>query len=418
MKFLGVVEGRGLYAKWNEKHNQIRYCIDGEDVAVYGLKSMTLSDKIIFRNNTLANELSGEAKDQIQTLAREIDVKELQEQEKDIDEYRHVLSVALGVDEKDLISYTEVNLDEKVQEKEKNIEKEERVATKKDINAKQEISLDAMATDMKTLGQVLQKGGKIPNIEGKKFTKLLVVESNDVKNIDKNAKINSSRLSFVLEASDGSVMPIDLEQDRQEGNNPREISHRTKADGRVEQDDVNCRYKTGDGDSTLSIKFSNGPGNIEIGYSAHKTIGEHGIEGNVSIDHELQTSTVYWEARTDSRDRELSDGYRGTEDEAREAKIEEVHNSSMKRGNKGIVDPNDNEAYKNDDGDPNTKAQEHQKTIEQIVEKLMENDDVEGLYTEEKLTEMLQEAHDKGENLEEKAKEIEEDAERLPSHNR
>ena len=307
MRFLGVINKKGLYAKWNEKHTQIRYCLDGKDIAVYDLDSMRLEDPIVFKNNTLANELSAEAKDRIQLLARNVDIGQLK---KDEDRYgkegRESISRVLNIEKKNLKSITEVELDEEVEGSKTKSKKEEKnekekLATKKDIKIKQELKMDAMATSMKTIGQVLQRAGKMPTIPGKKFTKLGIVESDRVKDIDKKAKTNTTRFSFVAIANDGTVVPINLEQDHQEGNNPREISHRVNADGRVEQDDVNSRYRIGNSGETISIKFSNGPGNIEVGYSAHKTLGGDGLEGNVSMDHQLQTSTVYWKPRTDSR---------------------------------------------------------------------------------------------------------------------
>ena len=42
MRLLGIVEKKGLYAKWNEKHTQIRYNLDGREVAVYDLDTNTL----------------------------------------------------------------------------------------------------------------------------------------------------------------------------------------------------------------------------------------------------------------------------------------------------------------------------------------------------------------------------------------
>lgn len=425
MRFLGVVEGKGLYAKWNEKHTQIRYSLDGKEVAVYDLDSMRIEDPIVFRNNTLANELSSEAKDTLQQMAREVNIDELKEDEERYGkDGRDRISRTLNIEKKSIKSITEVDLEEEVEgknetePKRKEQDKKEKLATTKDIKVKQELKMDAMATSMKTIGQVLQRAGKMPNIPGKKFTKLGIVESDRVKDIDKNAKTNTTRFSFIAIANDGTVVPINLEQDHQEGNNPREISHRVNADGRVEQDDVNSRYRIGNSGETISIKFSNGPGNIEVGYSAHKTLGGDGIEGNVSVDHQLQTSTVYWKPRTDSRDREYADGTYGAEERAHEANLEGKHEKELKRGKKGVAD-DDNHKYKDADGDKQTKDSNHEFDLVERARKLIsENEDVSDTFTEVEVVKMLEKAHDEGKEIDKAEEDIKEDASMLRGHNR
>lgn len=420
MKFLGIIEGKGLYAEWNDEYKQIRYNLDGEEIAVFDMKKMRIEDKIIFRENTLANELSAEAKDMIQTLARDIDLKELQEQEKDLEDYRNTLSVALDIDEEDLISYTEIDIEEKEESKEnvtKNEKEQEKLATTKDINIKQELSMDAMATSTKSIGRVLRDAGKIPNVPGKNFVKLGIVESDKVKNIDKDAKTNTTRFAFVAISTDGTVAPVNLEQDHQEGNNPREIGYRTKADGGVEQDDVNSRYKIGNNGETISVKTSNGPGELEVGYSAHKTLGGEGIDGNESVDHQLETKSVYWKPRKDSRDQEYADGIRGTEEKVREAHLESAHNKKLKQGTKGKV--GDNDEYKNTDGKEETKESHHDFDYIERARKLMsENEEVADVFTEEEVVEMLKKSHNGGKEIEKAEEDIKEDANMLKSHNR
>ena len=258
----------------------------------------------------------------------------------------------------------------------------------------------------------------MPKLEGKTFTKLGIVESDRIKDIDKDAKTNTTRFSIVAIATDGTVVPLDLEQDHQEGNNPREISHRVNADGRVEQDDVNSRYKIGNNGETISIKFSNGPGNIEVGYSAKKTLGGDGIEGNLSYDHQLETNTVYWRTRKDSRDQEYSDGIYGAEERAKEAKIESAHNSELKRGQKGK--PKDKtDDYKNIDGDMQTKNESHQNELIEHARRLMNDDsDVANAFTEEEIVKMLENAHDNGKDIDETEEDIKEDASRMPTKGR
>ena len=431
MKFLGAVDEKGLYASWNEEYGQIRFYLDGQEIAVFDTKKMRPEDPILFKNDTIANELSARVKEKIQNLTKELDIQEFIEQEKDIDDYRNALSVAVGIDEKEIISSTEISLDEKVVEKEEvkqdKTKDKEKSPTIKDVNAKQEISLNAMATSTKTIGQILKKAGKIPNIQNKKFDKLLecggiitqvLLDNKTVDKAFKDAKTNTTRFSFVLESTDGTLAPIDLEQDYSEGNNPREIGYRTNADGTVEQDDVNSRYKIGNNDETLSIKTSNGPGNIEIGYSSRKTLGGEGIEGNESIDHELATKTVYYEPRTDSREQEYSDGIRGTEERAHEAYIESKHQEDLEKGKKGKVDDNHSK-YKDIDGDEQTKNDNHQFDIVEEARKIRnENDDVEEIFTEAEVIEMIEKSHDEGKEIEEIEEEIKTDASMMRGHRR
>ena len=339
-------------------------------VAVYDLDSMNpMDDPIVFMNNSIANELSANIKDKIQKLARKVDIAELKSVRKSYSRstQENILD-ALGIEKGHMISLTEIDLNQKVKtrainenKKEKKegekLNKKEKLATTKDIKIKQDLKMNAMATDMKTVGQILKRAGKLPKIQGKTFTKLGIVESDRVKDIDKKAKRNTTRFSFIAIASDGTVVPVNLEQDHQEGNNPREISYNTRAYGQVEQDDVNSRYRVGNGGETLSIKFSNGPGNIEVGYSSHKTIGGEGASGNISMDTQLETRTVYWKPRTQQRQSEFR-GYRQAEDKYQEARKEgETDIKDLKVGDKGT---SSKATYKETDGRKDTKSHEHE----------------------------------------------------------
>ena len=364
MKFLGLIKGQGLYASWNEEHNQIRYNLDGQDIAVYDLDVMDpIEDPILFMNNTNANELSAEIKDQIQYIARKIDIEKLKEYERTYSkDTQSTLEELLGIEKGHIVSIAEIDLNEEIESqaqgenKKKDKKRGEKQATRKDIKIKQELKMDAMATDLKTVGQVLKRAGKMPKVEGKEFTKLGIVESDDIKNIDKKAKTNTTRFSFVAIASDGTVVPINLEQDRQEGDNPRDISYNTRAYGQIEQDDVKSRYRIGNNGETLSIKQGTVPGYIEVGYSSHKTVGGDGIEGNKSMDTQLQTDTVVFKTRKDMRQSEFR-GYRQAEDKYQEAKDEgESDIKDMKPERKGVSAKG---TYKETDGRKETKSHKH-----------------------------------------------------------
>lgn len=421
MKNLGIIEGKVLSVRWDNENNQLWFMLDGEEIALYDMDVMDImQNPIVYRNNTIENELSAEAKDEIQKYARDINLEEIKKSEERENDEREHFARALDIEKDSIKSITEVNLEQEVEEDEKDSQdrdtnQEENQATTQDINIKQEIKLSSMATSTKTLGSVLQRSGKMPNMEGKNFEKLGVVESDSIKDIDNDAKTNTTRFAFVAIATDGTVVPLDLEQDHQEGNDPREIGYRVNADGRVEQDDVNSRYKIGNNGETISIKTSNGPGNIEIGYSAHKTIGGNEIEGNESIDHQLETDTVYWRPRKESRDQEYADGVYGVEDRAEEARIEAKHNPDYKEGQKEKPREKSDD-YKNIDGDKETKDSEHQNDLIERARKLIdENPEVKSVFTEEEVVKMLENAHDNNKDLDEAEEDIIEDASRIPT---
>ena len=421
MKYLGTIEERDLYVQWDDEHKQMWFSLDGEKIALYDMKVMNVrEDPIVFRDNSIANELSAEAKDEIQRIASSLDIEEVKADEERKNKERENIAKALDDDIESIKSVTEVSLDEELErdksdEKDSDMEQEEKQATTEDINIKQEIKLSSMATSMKTLGSVLERAGKMPKVEGKTFEKLGIVESDSIKDIDEDSKTNTTRFAFVAIATDGTVVPLDLEQDHQEGNSPREISYRVNADGSVEQDDVNSRYKIGNNGETISIKTSNGPGNIEVGYSAHKTIGGNEIEGNESFDHQLETDTVYWRPRRESMDQEYSDGTYGVEDRAIEAKTEANHNPDLKEGQKERT-RNNSDDYKDIDGDEQTKNSEHQNDIIERARSLRrENADVENAFTEEEVVKMLEHAHERNEELDKAEENIKEDASRMPT---
>ena len=156
--------------------------------------------------------------------------------------------------------------------------------------------------------------------------KMGIIESEQMDNLTntsgKIAKENTTRYSFVAIASDGTVVPMELEQDYQEGNNPTEKNYQVSRNGEIKQDDVLSRFKIGEG--TFSVK--NGKyGELEVYHSPRKTLGGKGVEGNKSLDIQLETDNV-WE-RTDE-ERELvgehTTGYRSVERSYQEAKVHEI----------------------------------------------------------------------------------------------
>lgn len=230
-----------------------------------------------------------------------------------------------------------------------------------DINIKQEMEMNDKVTDMKTLGQLLEDNDKLPQIEGKKFVKMGVIESDHrdelVNTKGENAKVNTTRYSFVAIANDGTVLPLDLSQDYAEGNNPREVNYQVNQKGEVSRDDVTSRFKIGNG--TFAVK--NGEyGEIKVYHSPRKTIGGKDLEGNKSLDRELETDNV-WIMRKEERDlaSEYKAGYRSVEKGYQEAKLHE--------DKAGEILSQDEVKTEDIDGNPNTKSHTHDNVDYEIL---------------------------------------------------
>ena len=362
MKILGTVntdEGeKALYVKNIDDDRYVYYLGDNE---IGGYDKDVSMQKIIFKENSIENELSAEIKDEINKILEDVSLEEIQETEKDYEQEKvGEIKDILGLeDEEQIERIAEIDLEQEFiedakekNEKEKDENESIKFATEEDVNVKQEMNFENKTTDMKTLGQLLQKEGKIPNIPGKKFTKMGIIESDQMDELTtqngEKSKVNSTRYSFVAIATDGTVVPMNLEQDHQEGNNPLETNYQVNQDGSVEKDDVLSRFKIGEG--TFSVK--NGQyGELKIYHSPRKTLGGEGIEGNKSLDRELETDNV-WELKKEERDlaSEYGDGYRSVEEG-----YQEVRN--IEKENEG----NDCDEITTDDidGEEGTKGHNH-----------------------------------------------------------
>ena len=273
------------------------------------------------------------------------------------------------------------------------------------------MDLDNKTTDMKRLGQVLEAEGKIPK-DGKKYKKLGIVESDEINKTKtedgKTVKGNTTRYQFVLIDNEENKTPIDLEQDYQEGDNPREENYSINANGKVGENSVLSRYKIGEG--TLAIDNEQ-YGEIKAYYSPRKTIGGKGIEGNKSLDTELETTNV-WE--TDKKIRDISGeydtGYRSVEEGYQE--VEKKHKTADKSHC-------DNLRTEDVDGKDNTNSHKH--LSEDIIEKMAreildENEEIADVYNmediKEKLLKTIEERKDAILKTEQLKKEVTEKAEK------
>ncbi len=294
---------------------------------------------IIFREDTLENVVSADAKDNQQK-------DKISPTEKE--EIEHFLTKVKVLD---LINRT------RIQEKSYSEQKQHPKIENKlnDINIKQEINMDTRVTDMKNLEQVLQKNKKMPKMEhGDSPLKMGIVESDDLKNL-KNEKGekeqgHSSRYETVIITKKGNVKALDLENDMAEGTNPLETNYQVKQDGTVKKDDSLTRLKVGEG--TISMQKGK-YGEVEVYHSPRKTIGGKDIEGNKSLDRQLETSNAKntlkgTDIETLKLAQEHNDGYRSVEEGYQEMEQHEKEHPNCEE--KGVKDI---------DGDLNTTSHNH-----------------------------------------------------------
>lgn len=339
-----------------------KYYLDTQEIGTYTRKIK--ANNILLKENTIENELAKQIKDVVQSIdlnKKEISLRQEQEKQK------HLIEKAIGLEiDRQITRIATLELKQKIKDNKTNnqqkikqeiqrehFQNKKEYSKEKDVNIKQQMETKDKITDMKTLGKLLKDEGKLPQIEGKEFVKIGIIESeqrDNLLNINKEkAKVNTTRYSFVAIAKDGTTVPLDIEQDHTEGNNPREVNYQVNQKGEVTQDDVLSRFKIGQG--TFAIK--NGEyGEIKVYHSPRKTIGGKGIEGNKSLDRELETDNM-WEMKKEERDlaEEYGDGYRSVEEGYQEAKSHE--------DDTGRIIDQDKMRTKDIDGDINTRTHTH-----------------------------------------------------------
>ena len=265
---------------------------------------------IIFKENTLENEKSSNAKDDMQK--NQISPTEKEKLEKFLEEIKVIEIIQkIKLQERNIAERTNYNKTikenepRKTQEKKQTISKNEKENIKiqqkqekqrnklKDINIKQEVKMDTRVTDMKNLHQVLQKDKAIPKLDyNDKASKMGIVESDDLKKLKnekgQKEKGHSSRYEAVVITKQGTIKNMNLENDKQEGTNPLEKNYQVKQNEEIQKGDVLTRLKAGEG--TISIEKGK-YGEVEVYHSPRKTLGGKNIEGNKSLDRQLETST-------------------------------------------------------------------------------------------------------------------------------
>lgn len=349
------------------------YLVDEGDIGVYYLETIEIGkwvkkvreNNILFKDKKIEDELGSQIKDVVQSIdltKKEISLNQEKEKQK------HLIEKAIGLEIGENITKIatldlkqKLEVDQKEQRKNTNnftISSQVKHGNIKDVNIKQEMELNNKVTDMKTLGQLLEDNNKLPQIEGKKFIKMGVIESDHIDELTnqegENVKANTTRYSFIAIANDGTVMPLELSQDHQEGNNPTEVNYQIKQNGEIQKDDVSSRFNIGEG--TFAIK--NGEyGEIKVYHSPRKTIGGKDQQGNKSLDRELETDNV-WNMRKEERDiaGQYKTGYRSVEKGYQEAKLHEDET--------GEILPEDKMKTADIDGDLKTKSHMHDNNVD------------------------------------------------------
>ena len=424
MKVLGnvIVKGEEKQLRVKKDGELYQYILGEKVVGVFDPNVMADS-LIIFRENTLENALSDQIKDEITQIIEKTGKEEILETEREQEQQKeeNVYDKKMGYEK--TIGREKEN---EAQEKEKKTEKDDKQSKKQkkehktenttgDIQIKQEVAMDTMATDMDSLGEKLEKAGKIKDSD-ERHGKLGIVESDELDNLrDENGKRlegHSSRYETVVTTNktgkDGKpiVRALDLENDTQEGTNPEEQVYQVSQNKNqpAKKGDVLTRLKI-QGQETIGIEKRQ-YGEVEVYHSADKTIGGNGMEGNKSLDKQLETSNSKnavegMDEQTQKLSQEYQDGYRSVEASYQEAK---QHENAQE-------EPCEEMEQEDLDGNPNTAKHNH---IDDTVELLMKNDEIADKFTKREVKEMVERAWDRKEEdktLAEFQKDVEEDIE-------
>ena len=197
-----------------------------------------------------------------------------------------------------------------------------------------------------------------------------------------------------------------MENDTQEGTNPEEQNYQVRQNKNqpAKKGDVLTRLRV-QGQETIGIEKGQ-YGEVEVYHSANKTIGGNGIEGNKSLDKQLETShsknpVEGMDEQTQKLSQEYQDGYRSVEASYQEAK---QHENAQE-------EPCEEMRQEDMDGNPNTSNHNH---VDDTVEKLMQNGEIADKFTENEVREMVERAwenRDEDKTLEEFQEDLEEDIE-------
>ena len=391
MKVLGNVNinGENKQLRVEKEGDLYKYILENEVVGVFDPDVMA-DTLIVFRENTIENELSDQIRDEITQVIETVGKEEIlkteseKEQEENVYDRQMGYQKAIGTEEKSKKPEKE-DIDkkkDKKQEEPKKGRKQKIENTTGDIQIKQEVDMGTMATDMDSLGEKLEKAGKIKGSD-EKGGKLGIVESDELDNLrDENGKRlegHSSRYETVVitnkTGKDGKpiVRALDLENDTQEGTNPTEQNYQVDQNKNqpVKKGDVLTRLKV-QGEETIGIE-NDQYGEEKVYHSSDKTIGGNGVEGNHSLDKQLETSDSKnaiegMDEQTQKLSQEYQDGYRSVEGSYQEAK----------RHENAQEEPCEEMEQEDMDGNLNTSKHNH---VDDTVALLMKNNEIADKFT-------------------------------------
>lgn len=335
------------------------------------------------KNNTLANELSAESKDQIKQIITQVkeqieqlDIKYIEAEAKEneaIDGYMK----SIGIDKETVKSVKFIDL-ERDNEKEKNIDiaENQTVNTQKtfntsNVNIKQEIDLEERATDVQDFKKFL--GGKLPE----NIVKIGVIESDDLSEMkDEKGNVidnSSTRYGLVAIGKDSQVEPLkkyipELEQNHSSGNNPIQSKYQIRADGTVEKDAVLSEYRIGN--KIIQLDKDQGD-DLEV------NIGKYGPFENRTVTTQMRGNNTIFATDTETRKAAMGH-YKG---------VYEAKNSydEAKAYEEAGYEPEEL-TQKEIDGDKDTGHQHFtQEDFEKCIQELMKNDDISDVFSENEI---------------------------------
>lgn len=204
---------------------------------------------------------------------------------------------------------SDINLEETVKDNERQLGK------RKKISVLQEINTTTKVNEKQQLGT--QLGIEKYNQSNSKFIKIIVVYSDDLKEIDGKGG-ESTKYAFAAMRQDGTIQRIDnlLEMDRSFGNINAEETIQFNDDGTAKKDaSTISRYRIRGTDETLAIQKDLG-GNLDIYY------GGRGKGSNEIVETKLETSQTRVMTR---EERETQTNIKGVYYEQKQIKEGNIH---------------------------------------------------------------------------------------------
>ena len=349
------------------------------------------------KNNTLANELSAESKDQIKHIITQVkeqieqldkaDIESEAKENEAIDGYMQ----SIGMDREKVKSIRFMDLERDKKKENSSAEQQNNLKTQQNqipqqsnnqhqfttsnVDVKQEVKLEERATDVQDLKRFL--GKRLPE----NIVKIGVIESDDLSEMkDEKGKVidnSSTRYGLVAIGKNGQVEPLkkyipELEQNHSSGNNPIQSKYQISTDGTVEKDAVLSEYRIGN--KIIQLDKDQGD-DLEV------NIGKYGPFENRSVTTQMRGNQTTFATDTETRKAAMGH-YKG---------VYETKNSydEAKAHEEAGCEPEEL-TQKEIDGDKDTGHQHFtQEDFEKCVQELMQNDDISDVFSENEIRERL-----------------------------